>query len=67
MAMVTFMDKPRPGHVLPIWASLGFEVHEVIGILSLAILLCWFVWLSLRSHYARGEAGPQELYPSGIS
>ncbi|MEJ2425114.1 MAG: cytochrome b/b6 domain-containing protein [Candidatus Thiodiazotropha sp.] len=59
LLLSTFMDKPRPGHVLPIWASLGFEVHEAIGILSLPILLCWFIWLFLR----KGEAGPQDLYP----
>ncbi len=55
----TFMDKPRPGHPLSLWSSLGFEVHEAVGILSLPILLLWFVWLFLR----KGEAEPKELFP----
>ncbi|MET0028082.1 MAG: cytochrome b/b6 domain-containing protein [Candidatus Thiodiazotropha sp.] len=55
----TFMDKPKPGHTLSLWASLGFDAHEAVGILSLPILLLWFVWLFVR----KKEAGPEALFP----
>ncbi|MEJ2622439.1 MAG: cytochrome b/b6 domain-containing protein [Candidatus Thiodiazotropha sp.] len=55
----TFMDKPKPGPAMPLWASLGFDVHEVVGILSLPVLLLWFIWLFVR----KGEAEFKELFP----
>ncbi|MET0064870.1 MAG: cytochrome b/b6 domain-containing protein [Candidatus Thiodiazotropha sp.] len=55
----TFMALPRPGHLTPLRASVGFDLHELVGIFSLPVLLLWFAWLFVR----RDEAGPGELFP----
>ncbi len=59
LLLSTFMDRPRPDEPVAAISAAGFEAHKVIGLLSLAIILCWFFWLFLR----RKENGPRALFP----
>ena len=55
----TFMDRPRPGEAIAAISADAFDAHEINGLLSLAIILCWLLWLFLR----RKENGPHALFP----
>jgi cytochrome b561 len=59
LVLSTFMEIPKPGDPRSALESIGFELHEVFGILSLLLIVAWFVWLFMR----RSEAQPGELFP----
>jgi cytochrome b561 len=59
LLLSTFMEMPKPGDPRSALESIGFELHEVFGILSLLLIVAWFVWLFMR----RSEAQPGELFP----
>lgn len=59
LLLSTFMDRPRPEEAVAAISAAGFEAHEIVGLASLAIILCWFIWLFLR----RNENGPRMLFP----
>ncbi|MEJ2396207.1 MAG: cytochrome b/b6 domain-containing protein [Candidatus Thiodiazotropha sp.] len=55
----TFMQMPGREHPRAWWQTLGFTLHEGIGLLMLPLIAGWFVWLFVRRH----EEGPQALFP----
>jgi cytochrome b561 len=55
----TFMEMPEREHPRTWWQTLGFTLHEGIGLLMLLLIAGWFVWLFVRRH----EEGPQALFP----
>ncbi len=59
LLLSTFMEMPGPDVVRNGLSAIGFELHEVFGMLSLSLILAWFVWLFVR----RAEEGPGELFP----
>lgn len=59
LLLSTFMEKPRPGVTRGALESLGFRLHEIIGIGLLPLVIIWFLWLFIR----RNEAGVRELFP----
>jgi len=59
LLLSTFMEMPRAQALRSAPEILGFESHELIGLLSLALIIAWFAWLFVR----RGEEGPVALFP----
>ncbi|MEJ2452886.1 MAG: cytochrome b/b6 domain-containing protein [Candidatus Thiodiazotropha sp.] len=59
LLLSTFMEMPGTKVVRNGLSAIGFELHEVFGMLSLSLILAWFVWLFVR----RTEEGSGELFP----
>jgi glutaredoxin len=59
LLLSTFMERPRPGVTRPRLDAVGFDVHEVNGLLLLPVIIGWLVWLFIR----RREDGPRVLFP----
>ncbi|MEJ2590228.1 MAG: cytochrome b/b6 domain-containing protein [Candidatus Thiodiazotropha sp.] len=59
LLLSTGMARPKPDAVRSTLESLAFEMHEFLGLLMLALILTWLVWLVRR----RGEAVLSELFP----
>lgn len=55
----TFMEMPGREHPRAWWQTLGFTLHEGIGLLMLLLIAGWFVWFFVRRH----EEGAQALFP----
>jgi cytochrome b561 len=53
------MERPRPGAVLSTLEGLAFTLHEVVGLLTLGLIVVWLLWLLLR----RNEPSLSDLYP----
>ena len=53
------MQRPRPGALRSTLESLTFTLHEVVGLLTLVLILGWLLWLYLR----RNEPSLSDLFP----
>lgn len=59
LATSQLMRTPRPGRVRTPLESAGFAVHEWVGLAAMAILLAFWLWLTLR----RLGTAPGQLFP----
>ncbi|MCP5304759.1 MAG: cytochrome b/b6 domain-containing protein [Chromatiaceae bacterium] len=59
LLLSTFMQKPKSGIEYPWLETIGFELHEMVGLLLMSLTLAWFAWLFVR----RQEDGLGALFP----